>query len=114
MFSEIGTRIDDFLKASGMNQVELAKLIGVSQEVMEKIIHGKKAVNLAEIGRIADVLNISVDNLIPQEKAMETSEPISLMMASIEKANTADELRFLDHVMDEMIALDELLKQEVE
>lgn len=108
LFNEIGSKIEHFLKKNGMSQVEMADRIGVSKQVMGKIIHGKKAVNLVEIGKIAELMNVSIDSLICQEKTGELGEPIFLMMGSVKKANSEDDLRFLNHVMDEMIALEEL------
>ncbi len=109
LFTEIGTKIAEFLESEGITQTDMADRIGVSKQVMGKIIHGKKAINLTEIGKIADVMNVSIDSLIRQQKNIELGDPIFLMMGSVKKANTEDDLRFLNHVMDEMIALEELL-----
>jgi len=109
LFTEIGIKIENFLVTNGMTQTDMAERIGISKQVMGKIIHGKKAISLIEIKKIADVMDISVDSLMQSMSAEKRSEPIFLMMGRAKNPNTSDDFRFLNHVMDEMIALDRLL-----
>lgn len=109
LFIEIGNKIADFLEREEITQTEMADRIGVSKQVMGKIIHGKKAINLIEIKKIADIMRVSVDSLMQNGSAANPPEPIFLMMGRAKNPNTNDDFRFLNHVMDEIIALDELL-----
>lgn len=109
LFAEIGAKIEAFLKAKKMTQTDFADKIGVSKQVMGKIIHGNKAISLIEIGKIATVMGTSVDDLMRKIMVEEKTEPVFLMMGRAENPNTNDKLRFLNHVMEEMIALDQLL-----
>jgi len=109
LFTEIGAKIETFLVANNMTQTELADKIGISKQVMGKIIHGKKAINLIEISKIAEAMGSSVDSLIHRTNNEEKTEPVFLMMGRAQNPNTSDHFRFLNHVMDEMIALDQLL-----
>jgi transcriptional regulator with XRE-family HTH domain len=109
LFTEIGSKIEEFLISNRITQTDMAERIGVSKQVVFKIIHGKKAINLIEIKKIADVMGVSVDSLMQSVSAEKRSEPIFLMMGRTNDPNTSDDFRFINHVMDEMIALDELL-----
>ncbi len=109
LFTEIGTKILAFIDANKMTQTELAEKIGVSKQVMGKIIHGKKAISLIEISKIAAAMGTTVDSLLQKTIADERPEPVFLMMGRAQNPNTSDSFRFLNHVMDEMIALDQLL-----
>lgn len=111
LFIEIGTKIAKFLENEGITQTDMAERIGVSKQVMGKIIHGKKAINLVEIKKIADVMRISVDSLMQNVSAEKRPEPIFLMMGRAKNPNTRDDFRFLNHVMDEIITLDQLLTE---
>lgn len=51
-----------------MSQQEFADRIGVLKQVMSKIVKGEKATNIQEIEKIANVMNISVDELIQRER----------------------------------------------
>jgi len=110
LYSDIGTKIEEFLEQSGMSQTDLAARIGVSKQVMNKIIRGKKAINLNEIERIAEIMQVSIDSIIKNKLHFEKNEPAFLMMGAIGNDNTIDDLRFLNHVMDEMINLEDLLQ----
>lgn len=109
LFTEIGTKILAFIEASNMTQTELAEKIGVSKQVMGKIIHGKKAISIIEISKIAAAMGTTVDSLIQKTIADERPEPVFLMMGRPQNPNTSDSFRFLNHVMDEMIALEQSL-----
>jgi len=108
LFTEIGFKIQEYLDEKGMSQKDLADKIGVSKQVMSKIVHGKKAISLIELAKIAEIMGVSIDSLIQNEKSYENNDPVLLMMGYANNPNTHDELRFLNHVMDEMIALKEL------
>lgn len=110
LFVSVGNRIQDFLNKSGMSQSELASKIGISKQVMSKIIHGKKAINVEEISRIAGVIGVSLEELLSYGSSLQSTDPVLVMMGTLGKGNTKDELSFLNHVMDEMIALEESLK----
>lgn len=79
---------------------------------MSKIVKGQKATNIEEIKKIADVMNISVDELVHHESETNVIEdPILFMMNQTENAKIRHHLQYLDYVMDEMIELEELKKQ---
>ncbi len=110
LFFQIGLRIRTLLETNGMSQTELAQQLGVSKQVINKIIQGKKAINVEELTKIASVLNVSLDNLMTFDDHVSPANSIMAMMGSVSKPNTKDDLSFLDHVMDEICELDELLQ----
>ncbi len=65
LFTEIGAKIEEFLISERITQTDMAERIGVSKQVTGKIIHGKKAINLIEIGRIAEVMNVLIQSYPP-------------------------------------------------
>jgi transcriptional regulator with XRE-family HTH domain len=109
-FIRIGQKIQEYLDRSGATQSDLADQIGVSKQVMHKIIHGKKAINVQEISLIAAAIQVSVDELL-REDVPSRAEPFVMMMGSVSNPNTKDDLRLLNHVMDEMLALEKLLEE---
>jgi transcriptional regulator with XRE-family HTH domain len=110
-FLRIGRKIQEYLDQSGVRQSDLADQIGVSKQVMNKIIHGKKAINVEEISRIAAAIRVSVDDLLRGDIPGPRVEPFVMMMGNVSNPNTKDDLRLLNHVMDEMIALEKFLKE---
>ena len=110
LFTEIGKNILKRLDQLKLSQTELAERIGVSKQVLYKIVQGKKAINVVELSRIAAVLNISLDELMQIEPGQTAGDPFLLMMGSVSKSNTKEELSFLYHMMDEMIQVETLAK----
>ncbi|MCD8096825.1 MAG: helix-turn-helix domain-containing protein [Lachnospiraceae bacterium] len=64
LFEQVGSNIRSILSAQGRTQQSLAEELGISKQVMSKIIAGAKAINAAEIRRIADALHVSADSLL--------------------------------------------------
>jgi transcriptional regulator with XRE-family HTH domain len=111
IFEQIGEKIANWLNTQKETQVFFAERMGVSKQVMNKIVNGKKAINIEEIGKIADIMGLKVDELL-KTKDVTTgmiSEPIMFMIGKINNENTKEQLQFLNHVMNEMIELEELL-----
>lgn len=64
IFEIIGNNILIQSKKKNLNLSVLAENIGVSCEVLDKIIKGKKAINSYEITKIAETLGITSDILL--------------------------------------------------
>ncbi len=111
LYVHIGQQIQKHLQQSGMTQSDLASAIGVSRQVMSKIVNGKKAINVDEISKIANVIGKPIEDLLNYKTGgPEVNEPVLVMMGSVSKGNTVDDLGFLNHVIDELIDLNDLLK----
>lgn len=111
LFVEIGKKIQAYLDAKHIKQTELAQQLGLSKQVMNKIIQGKKAINVEEIAKISSVLEVTVDELIRLEEPRLDQDAVFMLMGTIENQQTKEEIRFLNYVMDEMIELEELLQK---
>ncbi|MDX9916130.1 MAG: helix-turn-helix transcriptional regulator [Sphaerochaeta sp.] len=61
---QIGQTIYALLKERGLTQQSLAENLGISKQVMNKIINGKKVMNVNELAQIAQVLRFSTDALL--------------------------------------------------
>ena len=52
-FAQVGENIQHLLDERGMTQQNLAEALGISKQVVNKIIKGNKAINVKEIAEIA-------------------------------------------------------------
>ena len=59
------------LKRNNKKQVELAAGIGVSKQVINKILSGARMVNAIELHQIADYFGIAMEELMEQPKSDE-------------------------------------------
>ncbi|WP_186579787.1 helix-turn-helix domain-containing protein [Aquibacillus kalidii] len=109
-FENIGNKINLWLKEQNLPQHFFAQRMGISPQVMSKIINGKKAINVNELSKIASIMSISVDELlIPDKESPIIQDPIMFMIGNLKNENTKEKLQFLNHVMDEMIDLEDLV-----
>lgn len=60
----MGDKLKKLLKEKGITQVELADNVGASQAFISYVIRGFKQPSITLLKRIADYLNVSVDELI--------------------------------------------------
>lgn len=106
-FECVGRNILEVLSEKNMNQTELAEKIGVSKQVMGKIVKGQKSINALEIKRISEALNIAMERLL-EEKESFAEEPVLMFMGKV-KDDTKKDIEFLRLVIDEIITMEEAL-----
>jgi len=107
-FAQIGANIKRQLDNKGMTQQALADSLGISKQVMNKIIKGTKATNVSELGKIADVLNVSTNYLLSTDEKIDNVDYLSFMGF----VNDEDILKKIDNIktaIDEIHMLEELL-----
>ena len=100
---ELGERIRELRKAAGHDQAAVALALGIRQPDVSKIERGERAVAGAELFRIADLLGVTVQDILVPEGALELQGAFRLEGASNEGARQAIELveqlaRELDHL----------------
>jgi transcriptional regulator with XRE-family HTH domain len=108
-FKDVGNNILQEIKRRGMTQQELASRLGISKQVMSKIINGVKAINVAEISRIASALAVSVESLLMTGREGDAVEAFSFM-GEIKSEKTREKVELLDEVIEEILFLDRLLE----
>lgn len=107
-FVQVGANIQDKLDTKGMTQQSLANDLGISKQVMNKIIKGSKAINVNELARIAEILSTTTDALLTVgvEPAMADS---LCFMGSIHDEATLERVNLIRTAIDEIHMLEELL-----
>ena len=61
---KIAENLRQLMKDSGLNQVQLAKEIGVAQSAVSAWLGGKKEPSITSLWLLADYFNCNVDELI--------------------------------------------------
>jgi len=106
VFKQVGNSIQKVLTAQGRTQQYLADRLGISKQVMNKIISGSKAINVAEISKIANVLGVSADSLLATNIEYEQKR-VFAFMGQVENTQTKEKLEFLKTVINEILMLEE-------
>jgi len=106
VFKQVGNNIQEILTAKGRSQQSLADDLGISKQVMNKIIAGSKAINVAEIRKIANMLSVTVDSLLTIKSDIEPVHNFTFM-GQVSNEETKKKIEFLKTVIDEILMLEE-------
>ena len=108
-YEQVGANIRNELDSRGMTQQTLADAIGVSKQVMNKIIKGLKAINVNELGRIASALGITTDKLLTVDR-----EPVSIaslsFMSKVKNKEAQEKIDFIRSAIDDIYFLEDILR----
>lgn len=63
----IGKRLAEIRKSKRFKQTELAEMLNISQQVISNIERGVTAPDIEQLKKIADIYNISLDQLVGRE-----------------------------------------------
>ncbi|MBE6848004.1 MAG: helix-turn-helix transcriptional regulator [Ruminococcus sp.] len=107
-FKQVGTNIKRELESRGMTQQKLADALGVSKQVMNKIIKGLKAINVTELAKIAAALGVTTDTLLNAETASVPAVSLSFM-GKIKTEEEQNKIDFIRSAIDDIYFLEELL-----
>ena len=109
-FAQVGANIQKQIDIKGFTQQSLADALGISKQVMNKIIKGSKAINVNELAKIAAIIGTTTDELLTV-----SGEPVSVdslsFMGSITDENTLEKVNLLRSAIDEIHMLEEILHE---
>lgn len=63
----MGKKLKALVEKKNISQVQLAEVAGVSQAFMSYVLNGYKTPSVQVLKRIADFLDVTVDDLIDEE-----------------------------------------------
>jgi len=66
-FVQLGTRIATLRKARGITQVQMAELLGVSQQTVNSYEVGRRRVPVSALPVLANALTVSLDELMGEQ-----------------------------------------------
>ena len=107
-FSQVGANIQKQLDAKGFTQQRLADILGISKQVMNKIIKGNKAINVNELAKIASVLGTTTDELLTVSGEPTSVDSLSFM-GSVTCEETREKIKLMRQAIDEIHMLEDLL-----
>ncbi len=77
--------IIDLMKKNRTKQINLAETIGVSKQIMSKMLNGSRMISIAELHKIAEYYHVKMDDLM---NAPEESRSENVVRACMGKVNT--------------------------
>ena len=106
IFMQVGNNIQRILSEQGKTQQFLADSLGISKQVMSKIVSGSKAINVAEISKIAQVLNVTTDSLL-QSKTVQEPVHRFAYMGQVKNEATKKKIDIVRTIIDEILMMEE-------
>ena len=107
-FAQVGANILDKIERKGMTQQSLADALGISKQVMNKIIKGSKAINVNELAKIESVIGTTTDELLTVSGEPVSADSMSFM-GSVTDEETLEKIELMRSAIDEIHMLEELL-----
>ncbi len=95
----IASNISKALKSTGKKQTELADKMGYSKQVISNMLSGSRSINAAELKKIADFCNVSMENLVEIPDSPIETNVVRIFMG---KAKTEDARKGID-IADKLI-----------
>ena len=106
-FVQVGANIQKHLDLRGMTQQNLADALGISKQVMNKIVKGSKAINVSELAKIASVMGTTADELLSVPSTGVPADNLCFM-GSVSDEETRGKIDLIRHAIDEIHMLEDL------
>ena len=79
----IVNNIIDVMKEKNKKQIDLAGDIGVSRQIMSKMLNGGRVINAVDLAALAKALNVSTERLVELPKERTETNAVRAFMGSV-------------------------------
>jgi len=110
-FTQVGKNISMVMEQRRMTQQNLADKLGISKQVMSKIIKGNKSINVTELSQIASILDSTTDLLLTVQNNTISNESGCAFMGMIKDDETRAKVELLRNAIDQIYLLEELVNE---
>lgn len=101
----VGSKIREYRKKKGMNQTELGKKLGVKQNTVAGYEKGEWEVSYDNLFILADIFEISIDDLFPATKTEENHLQKALEVSKDKELST-DEMHLIKKITEKALELE--------
>ena len=84
-FQKLGARIARLRKERGLTQVQLAQMLGVSQQTVTSFEKGRRRVPVSQLVPLSKALGLSVEDLLGQERTARKRGPTPKLARQLEQ-----------------------------
>ncbi len=96
----ISNNIINNMKQKEKKQIDLANYLGISKQVMSKMLSGARIINAVELKQISCFLNVSMDNLVKVPNVIPEMNTVRAFMGKIESQKAKEGLEIADEIAD--------------
>ncbi|MBA4284862.1 MAG: transcriptional regulator [Xanthomonadaceae bacterium] len=105
-FVKLGARIAELRKAEGITQVQMAEVLGVSQQTVNAYEMGSRRVPVSALPTIARVVAVSIEDLIGEPQKPGKRGPTPKLQQQIERITQLPKTqqKFVMQMLDTVLA----------
>lgn len=96
----ISNNVMNMMKKNDKKQVELAGYLGVSKQVISKMLSGSRMINAVELQKIAEYLNVSMESLVKVPQVLPETNTVRAFMGRVESREAKEGLAIADEIAD--------------
>ena len=90
--------IMNIMKQNGKKQIDLADYLGVSKQVISKMLTGGRMINAIELQKISEFLGTSMEDLVRRPEVLKETNAIKAFMGKVETQEAKDGLGIADEI----------------
>lgn len=109
----ISNNIINIMKQNGKKQIDLAGYLGVSKQIVCKMLSGVRAINAVELKKIAEFLGVSMESLVKIPGIIPETNAVKVFMGRVESTEAKEGLKIADEIAD-MICFYERTRENAE
>lgn len=94
----ISNNIMNIMKQNGIKQIDLAEYLGVSKQVVSKMLTGGRMINAIELQKISEFLGTAMENLVKCPEILKETNAIKAFMGKVETQEAKDGLGIADEI----------------
>lgn len=91
LYADVGKNISRFRKELSLSQAELASQVGITQSLIATIEIGTRRISLEDAVKVAEVLHVSIDQLLPASHESKKPGPKPKIAVAYDKLNQLSE-----------------------
>lgn len=88
------------MKKQGKKQVDLSSYLGVSKQIISKMLSGARIINAVELQKIAEFLGVSMESLVEIPQIIPETNTVKAFMGKVESPEAKEGLQIADEIAD--------------
>lgn len=96
----ISNNIINIMRQSGKKQIDLAGYLGVSKQVVSKMLSGARGINAVELQKISEFFSVSMESLVEIPKNIPETNAVKAFMGKVESMEAKEGLKIADEIAD--------------
>ena len=99
----VANNVIEQMKKKNVKQIELANAIGVTKQVMSKMLNGSRMINIAELHKISEYFSIKMDDLMYESTVSQEENVVKVFMGKVNTEAAREALNTVDELADMII-----------